>query len=188
MLLSTILGTTLWAGLSSSARCGPAITLDKKPQIFVLSDISLQSPDSMSFVRLLLHSDQYNITGLTAVTSYWNNNTVYPDAILNITRAYGEVVNSLNSHSAGEFPTKEYLASIVKSGPTAYGTEALGLSPMSSGASHLIDVVDGKCTMDRVTSPSCVRDELLIRMLLVFRYHRRRDFALLCLGWHQHDS
>ena len=124
-------------------QCPPAITLDRQPQVFIMSDISNEPDDTMSFIRLLLHSDQYNVTGMTAVTSYWQNSSVYPDQILDTVAAYGKVVDDLNIHSEGQFPTAEYLSSIVKAGQPVYGTAAIGMSPLSSGASHLIQVVDG---------------------------------------------
>ncbi|GAB1738140.1 hypothetical protein NU219Hw_g2671t1 [Hortaea werneckii] len=142
-----LLGSLLLAGLATTIaaqqQCPPAITLDKKPQIFVMSDISNEPDDTMSFIRMLLHSDQYNITGMAAVTSYWLNSSTYPDQILNTTRAFGLVEDNLNLHSAGQFPTSEYLSSIVYSGHPLYGTEALGRPNLSSGAQRLIDVLDG---------------------------------------------
>lgn len=128
---------------NAASRCPSAIQLDTKPQVFVTSDISNEPDDTMSFVRLLLHADQYNITGMVAVTSVWLNSSTYPDQILDSVRAYGQVVDSLNAHSAGSFPTEEYLASVVKSGQPVYGTAAIGMNPISSGAEHLIAVADG---------------------------------------------
>lgn len=136
--------------LGSQQRCLPAVQIDHQPQVFILSDISNEPDDTMSFIRLLLHSDQYNITGMTAVTSTWLNSSTFPDQILNTTTAYGLVVDNLNTHSAGNFPTAEYLASIVKSGQPVYGTAAIGMSPLSSGASHLISVVDGLASDDLI--------------------------------------
>ncbi|KAK4506637.1 hypothetical protein PRZ48_000369 [Zasmidium cellare] len=122
-----LLGTALCAVLSNGQRCAPAIQLDKKPQVFIMSDISNEPDDTMSFIRLLVHSDH----------------SVVPEQILNTTHAHGQVVDNLNRHSAGEFPTSEYLSSIVKAGHPVYGTAAIGKSPLSSGASRLIDVADG---------------------------------------------
>lgn len=137
------LGGVLYTVLSNAQRCAPAIQIDKKPQVFIMSDISNEPDDTMSFIRLLVHADQYNITGMVATTSTWLNSSVVPDQILNTTHAYGLVVDNLNRHSAGSFPTSEYLSSIVKAGHPVYGTKAIGKSPMSSGATRLIDVVDG---------------------------------------------
>ncbi|KAK5744438.1 hypothetical protein LTR17_002148 [Elasticomyces elasticus] len=141
-LLPILLPLASLIALARSQKCPPAITIDKQPQVFVMSDISNEPDDTMSFIRLLLHADQYNITGMVAVTSYWQNSSVYPDQILNTTRAYGEVVSNLNLHSAGSFPTAEYLSSVVKAGQPVYGTAGLGRANISSGALHLIDVVD----------------------------------------------
>lgn len=77
-MLCLLLGLIL-AGLipsfSDAQQCPPAITIDKKPQVFIMSDISNEPDDTMSFIRLLLHSDQYNITGMVAVvcTSHQGN-------------------------------------------------------------------------------------------------------------------
>ena len=69
--LSSFTLSLLLAGLLTSLgraqQCPPAITIDKQPQVFVMSDISNEPDDTMSFIRLLLHSDQYNITGMVAV-------------------------------------------------------------------------------------------------------------------------
>ena len=115
-------GILLLAGLAFAQQCPPAIQIDHQPQIFVMSDISNEPDDTQSFIRLLLHSDQYNITGMVATTSYWLNSTTTPDEILKLTAAYGKVVDNLNLHTDGVFPTEEYL---------------------TSGAERLIEVLDG---------------------------------------------
>lgn len=96
----------LLAGLTTAQNCPPAIQIDPKPQIFIMSDISNEPDDTQSFIRLLLHSDQYNITGMVATTSYWLNSTTTPDEILKLTSAYGKVVENLQNHSYGQFPPR----------------------------------------------------------------------------------
>lgn len=132
----------LLAGHALAQQCPPAIQIDRKPQVFVMSDIANEPDDTQSFIRLLLHSDMYNITGMAASTSVWLNSTTAPDQILKLTKAYGEVVDNLNRHSAGGFPTEEYLSSVVRSGHPVYGTAAIG-KPLSSGAERMIEVLDG---------------------------------------------
>lgn len=68
-----LLGLLLRFSIGHAERCAPALKIDKKPQVFIMSDISNEPDDTMSLIRLLLHADQYNITGLAAVTSYWMN-------------------------------------------------------------------------------------------------------------------
>jgi hypothetical protein len=143
MVMLELLSTLLLATLALAHRqCPPSIQIDPKPQVFIMSDISNEPDDTQSFIRLLLHSDQYNITGMVATTSYWLNSTTTPDEILRLTTAYGNVVENLNRHSAGKFPTEGYLTSIVKSGHPVYGTAAIGKA-LSSGAERLIEVLDG---------------------------------------------
>jgi hypothetical protein len=148
MRTSSLCFAALVASVVAAQQCPSAVTIDAKPQVFIMSDISNEPDDTMSFIRLLLHSDQYNVTGMVAVTSYWLNSSVYPDQILNTTHAFGQVVDNLNIHSAGGFPTSEYLSSVVKAGQPIYGTAALGLANISSGALYLISVVDGLAADD----------------------------------------
>lgn len=98
---------------------------------------------SLSIPRCLRRiADLAGICCQVAVTSTWLNSSTFPDQILNTTTAYGLVVENLSRHSSGKFPTSDYLASIVKSGQPVYGTAAIGITPLSSGAVHLISVVD----------------------------------------------
>lgn len=90
-----------------------------KPRVFVLSDISNEPDDTESFVRFLLYSNQFQIEGMTAVTSTWLKDSVYPEQISAVVDAYAEVVDNLNQHTSpsSPYPSAEYLHSVVKSGP-----------------------------------------------------------------------
>lgn len=90
-----------------------------KPRIFILSDILNEPDDSMSLVRYLLYSNEFNTTGLCATTSWWMKNATHPEAMEKIINAYGEVVDNLNQHvhlSASYQPADELLQ-LVTSGP-----------------------------------------------------------------------
>lgn len=121
--------------------CNP-LALSARSRVFVMSDISNEPDDTMSFIRLLVHSDSYQIEGIAAVTSYWLNSSTFPDQIHETVDAYAKVVNNLQAHSSSRFPSAEYLHSIITSGPTVYGTEALKNATLSSGAQLLITKVD----------------------------------------------
>lgn len=56
--MSKLLLLLLFVLTIQAQQCKPAIQIDKQPQVLVLSDISNEPDDTMSFVRLLLHSDQ----------------------------------------------------------------------------------------------------------------------------------
>jgi hypothetical protein len=54
---------------------------EAKNRIFVLTDIGNEPDDSMSLVRLLVHSNLYQIEGLVAITSFWLPNATLPNMI-----------------------------------------------------------------------------------------------------------
>ncbi|KAL9092512.1 MAG: hypothetical protein Q9165_004316 [Trypethelium subeluteriae] len=68
------------------------------------------------------------------------------DQIRNVTTAYGTIVDNLQSHANGQYPSEEYLLSRIRSGPTSYGLAAIGAlqqgGSISSGAQLLLDVLD----------------------------------------------
>lgn len=139
MLKIVVLCQTLIA-FSLSQACNP-LTSGTLPRIFVLTDISNEPDDQESLVRLLVHADLYNVTGLTAVTSYWLNSTNYPEDIGYVVSNYSLVYDNLQAQTDGTFPTVEYLNSITFSGPTSYGLAALS-EDLANGTQHLISTVD----------------------------------------------
>ena len=146
-LLTASVVTGLVSGaLGSELKCNGVTNSESKTRVFVMSDISNEPDDTMSFVRLLLHSNMYHIEGMVAITSYWLNSSTYPDQIQNVTRAYGKVVDNLQTHASGQYPSEEYLLSRIRSGPKSYGLAAIDAlqqgGNISSGAQLLLDVLD----------------------------------------------
>ncbi|RAO66841.1 uncharacterized protein BHQ10_002853 [Talaromyces amestolkiae] len=116
-----------------------------KPRIFVTSDISNEPDDAQSLVRFLLYSNEFDVQGLVACTSTWMRKNVHPEDMRRIVEAYGQVVNNLNAHvhPDNQYPSVQYLLSLIRSGPPVYGKEALQPDvPLSDGASLLIDRLD----------------------------------------------
>lgn len=114
---------------------------ENKSRIFVLTDVSNEPDDQESLVRLLAHADQYMVEGLVATTSWWLNDTRYPDQILDVIEGYADVVGNLNAHTEGEYPSAEYLRSRVAASHEVYGLAALQRN-LSSGAELLVKAVD----------------------------------------------
>ncbi|ETS86226.1 hypothetical protein PFICI_00054 [Pestalotiopsis fici W106-1] len=110
-----------------------------KPRIFILSDILNEPDDSMSLVRYLLYSNEFNTTGLCATTSWWLQNETHPEEMERIINAYGEVVDNLNQHvhPSAQYQSPDELLQLVTSGPKIYGSAALD-EPVSEGALRLI--------------------------------------------------
>lgn len=123
-----------------AAQCKP-LTASQLPRILVLTDLSNEPDDQESLVRLLVHSDLYNVTGLIAQTSYWLNDTTYPDHIQEVVGNYSVVYQNLQAHTDGVFASPDHLNSVIFSGPSSYGLVALNES-LSDGAKHIISVVD----------------------------------------------
>src|SRR5689334_8563335 len=85
------------------------------PRVFVTSDIGNEPDDQMSFVRLLLYSNELDLEGLVATTSTWQKAKVQPETMREIVRAYGEVRPNLLKHADG-WPAAAALDAVVSAG------------------------------------------------------------------------
>lgn len=114
---------------------------DLKPNVFVLTDISNEPDDAESLVRLLLYSNEILIKGIVATTSYWLNYTTHEEDIYPIIDAYEKVLPNLLLHSS-EYPSADYLRSVVNKGHPVYGLNAFKEDSISKGAKSLIRAVE----------------------------------------------
>lgn len=122
---------------------------DYVPDVFVLTDISNEPDDAESLVRLLLYTNEINLHGIVATTSYWLNYTTHEEDIHPIIDAYEKVRPQLLKHSES-YPSADYLRSIVSRGHPVYGSDAFEQETLSDGARLLIekvDALDGSRTM-----------------------------------------
>ena len=69
-----------------------------------MSDIGNEPDDQMSFVRLLLYSNEIDLEGLVATTSTWQKSATHPETMHEIIAKYGEVRPNLLKHAPG-WPT-----------------------------------------------------------------------------------
>ena len=100
-----------------------------KPRVVVLSDMGNEPDDQMSFVRLLLYSNELELEALIATTSTWQKNKVQPDTMRKLIAAYGEAWSNLLKHSS-DWPEAARLDALVASGQPAYGMAAVGPDKM----------------------------------------------------------
>lgn len=93
---------------------------DWKPRIFIMSDILNEPDDSMSLVRYLLYSNEFDTKGICATTSWWLKNETHPEEMRKIIKAYGEVVENLNQHvhPTAMYQSPEGLLELVTTGPS----------------------------------------------------------------------
>jgi hypothetical protein len=133
----------VFAGIAS-AQALPPIHVDDftgKPRVVVLSDMGNEPDDQMSFVRLLLYSNELDLEALIATTSTWQKSKVQPETMRKIVAAYGEVRANLLKH-ASDWPEAAKLDAMITSGQLAYGMAAVGADKMSLGAETIIRAAD----------------------------------------------
>jgi hypothetical protein len=113
------------------------ITFAQKPRVFVLTDIENEPDDAMSYVRFLTYSNQFDIEGIVATTSCWQQTKTAEWRLHEITEAYGKVRDNLEIHEKG-FPSEAYIHSMIKKGLPVFGKEGLGDGKDSEGSDWLL--------------------------------------------------
>ncbi len=72
----------LWAGAGiAQVTTTPAPAADAyyaKPRVVIISDIGNEPDDQMSFVRLMLYSNELDIEEMIAATSTWQKTSTHP--------------------------------------------------------------------------------------------------------------
>jgi hypothetical protein len=95
----------------------------------------------MSFVRLLLYSNQLDLEAMIASTSTWQKKATHPETMHALIRAYGQVRENLLLHAQG-WPTEDYLGERVYEGQSAYGLAATGSGMSSAGSKALARAIE----------------------------------------------
>ncbi|WAO91236.1 Hypothetical protein NCS54_00869600 [Fusarium falciforme] len=114
-----------------------------KPRTFMISDILNEPDDEMSLVRFLLYSTTLMSGGSVPAPRSACRMKTHPEVMERIIRAYGKVVDNLNSHVSPncQFPPADQLLAIVSSSPKVYGRKFLS-EPLSEGARRLIQSLE----------------------------------------------
>jgi hypothetical protein len=116
-------------------------TFTGNPRLVVITDMGNEPDDQMSFVRLLMYSNEIDLEGLVATTSTWQRNATHPETMRALIAAYGEVRESLLKHAAG-WPEASRLVALVAAGQPAYGMAAVGPDKMTQGAEAIVRAGD----------------------------------------------
>jgi hypothetical protein len=106
------------------------------PRVIVISDIGNEPDDQMSFVRLLLYSNELDIEGTIAATSTWQKTIIHPETMRTLIEAYGQVRPNLLLHAQG-WPEAADLEKRVYPGQTGYGMAATA-GDISGGAQAIV--------------------------------------------------
>jgi hypothetical protein len=133
-----LLLTCLWGtvGISSQAQPLPPTLVDEftgHPRVVVISDIGNEPDDQMSFVRLLLYSNELDIEATIAATSTWQKAATHPETMRALIEAYGQVRPTLLLNAKG-WPEAADLLNHVHAGQPAYGMAATGAGKSSEGS------------------------------------------------------
>src|SRR5687768_13970804 len=92
-------------------------TFEKKPRLFILSDITNEPDDTQSLRRYLTYSNQFDTEGLVATTSTWLRDRVATEAMHAVVNGYEKVVDNLNKHAHpdAQYPTPDHVRRLIKS-------------------------------------------------------------------------
>lgn len=117
----------------------------EKPRLLVVTDIGGDPDDQQSLIRLLVHSNEFDIEGLIASAAgtpgELKKETVMPELIREIVEAYGKVQPNLKKHYP-DFPEAKELLKRIKVGNPVRGRESLGADKDTEGSLHIRACVD----------------------------------------------
>jgi hypothetical protein len=111
------------------------------PRVVIISDIGNEPDDQMSFVRLLLYSNELDIEAMIATTSTWQTMATHPETMHQLIDAYGQVRRNLLLNAKG-WPEAAELDRRVYTGQTAYGMAATGPGKTSDGVRAILHAAD----------------------------------------------
>jgi len=119
----------------------PALAVETRHRVLVLTDIENEPDDAQSLVRFLTYCNQWDVEGLVATTSVHMQKKTAAWRIREIVEAYGKVRDNLNRHEPG-YPTAAQLLALLREGRPEYGMNAVGEGKDSEGSELLIKAVD----------------------------------------------
>ena len=136
-----LLGSALACAQTAQPFVPPVDAFTGHPRVAILSDIGNEPDDQMSFVRLLLYSNELDLEALVASTSTWQKTATHPETMHALIQAYGQVRGNLLLNATG-WPMAEDLDKRVYSGQPAYGLAATGEGKSSAGSRALAAAIE----------------------------------------------
>jgi hypothetical protein len=140
-VLAALTALFLCGCVSPGAAESPAVPIEAKHRVVILTDIEADPDDTQSLVRLLLYSDEIDIEALVATTSIWKKSDIAPDSIRAVISRYGEVYDTLSQHAEG-YPSEDELLARVLNGQPGYGMESVGRGMDSEGAKAIVRLLE----------------------------------------------
>ena len=129
-----------------------AITPSERLRIIILTDISsltagvAEPDDGQSLIRLMLHSNDFDIAGLIATSNLGHQQTTRPDLVRQVVDAYAKVQPNLCLHDS-RYPPASSLQAAIKSGQPLAGRktpieQCVGPGKDTEASDWIIHVVD----------------------------------------------
>lgn len=118
-----------------------SLTALAKDRVIVLTDIENEPDDTQSMIRFLIYSNHWDVEALVATTSIHQRDKTAAASIRVLIEAYAKVRENLLKHEP-DYPTADYLLSVLREGRAAYGMNAVGQNMDSPGSEMIIQVVD----------------------------------------------
>lgn len=140
-LLAILVASAIAAAQPALRPPQPVDTFSGHPRVAIISDIGNEPDDQMSFVRLLLYSNEFDLEAMIASTSTWQKTATHPETMHALIQAYGQVRGNLLLHAKG-WPTAEDLDAHVFPGQPAYGMAAAGEGKASAGSRALMRAIE----------------------------------------------
>jgi hypothetical protein len=142
--VGSILAVCLFACVAATAQQGRPPAADSftgHPRVAIISDIGNEPDDQMSFVRLLLYSNELDLEAMIATTSTWQKTATHPETMHSIVQAYRQVRPNLLLHAQG-WPTADELDGHIFAGQAAYGMAGTGKGKASAGSEALMKAIE----------------------------------------------
>jgi hypothetical protein len=140
-LITILVATSAAAAQPTPPPPQPLDTFSGHPRVAIISDIGNEPDDQMSFVRLLLYSNELDLEAMIAATSTWQKAATHPETMHALIHAYGQVRANLLLHAKG-WPTADDLDARVFPGQPAYGIAAVGEGKSSPGSRALARAIE----------------------------------------------
>lgn len=125
-------------GLSLGAPASPL----PKSRLIILADMGNEPDEEQQMTHMLMYSNEFEITGLLAVTGLYLRSNPHPELFLRLLDGYEKVVGNLRLHAAG-WPEAAALRALVKPGQSGYGMAAVGAGKSSPGSDLILAAVGG---------------------------------------------
>jgi len=109
------------------------VAQSSKPRVIILADMGNDPDEEQQMVHMMMYANEFDLEGLIAVTGKFLNpesnnpykQVLHPELFMQIIDGYERIYDNLKVHATG-WPQPDYLRSIVVTGQSGYGIDAVG--------------------------------------------------------------